>query len=143
MSNSWVCVDANIVVQLVVGGEHAALIADLWTAWHKAERLLVTPTLLYYEVSNALHRYAAHGNLLPEEAAEALDAALGLGIALEGDIKLHRQALDLAECFSLPAAYDAHYLALAEWLGAEFWTTNRQLVQAVQDALPWVHLVGE
>ena len=36
---------------------------------------------------------------------------------------------------------DAHYLALAQRLGAEFWTADRRLVQAVQATLPWVNLV--
>lgn len=39
------------------------------------------------------------------------------------------------------ATYDAHYLALADQLGAEFWTTDRKLVRAVQPSLPWVRLV--
>jgi predicted nucleic acid-binding protein len=56
---------------------------------------------------------------------------------------LHQRALDLAERFSLPVAYDTHYLALAEQLGAEFWTADRKLVRAVQSALPWVRPVGE
>jgi len=40
--------------------------------------------------------------------------------------------LDLAARFSLPAIYDAHYLALAERLGSEFWTADRRLGQAAQ-----------
>jgi predicted nucleic acid-binding protein len=49
--------------------------------------------------------------------------------------------LDLADRFALPAAYDAHYLALADWLGGEFWTADRRLAKAVGEALPWVRLV--
>jgi len=60
-----------------------------------------------------------------------LKAALSLPLRLHGDVSLHRWAVDLAERFSLPAAYDAHYLALAEWLGGEFWTADRRLAQAV------------
>jgi predicted nucleic acid-binding protein len=92
-------------------------------------------------VSNALHRYVVHGELLPEEALEGLEAALDLGITLYGDRELHKRALRLAERLSLPAAYDAHYLALAETLGAEFWTADRRLIDAVGAALPWVHKV--
>jgi predicted nucleic acid-binding protein len=47
----------------------------------------------------------------------------------------------LADQFSLPAAYDAHYLALAELLEGEFWTADGQLARRVQPSLPWVHLV--
>jgi predicted nucleic acid-binding protein len=142
MPNSPVCVDASVVVVLVASGGYEAPAVNLWRRWHEAGHPVVAPTLLYYEVSNALRRYVVHGELLPEEATEALEAALGLDIALYGDANLHRQALELAGRFSLPATYDAHYLALAEALGAEFWTTDRRLVQAVHPALPWVHLLG-
>jgi predicted nucleic acid-binding protein len=47
----------------------------------------------------------------------------------------------MAERFSLPAAYDAHYLALAEWLGGQFWTADGRLARRIQASLPWVHLV--
>ncbi|NOZ06347.1 MAG: type II toxin-antitoxin system VapC family toxin [Chloroflexi bacterium] len=141
MSTSWICVDANIVVPLVVGSANVDRIIALWTAWHKGNHPLVAPTLLPYEVSNALRRYVAHGDLLPHEAAEALDAALHLGIILEGDTDLHKHALSLAEQFSLPAAYDAHYLVVASRRQAEFWTADRRLAKKVQSELPWVHLV--
>jgi len=114
----------------------------LWTGWHEAERPVVAPALLYYEVTNALRRYVAQGELLPQEAAELLDVALRLDIALYGDAELHRRALKLAEILSLLAAYDAHYLALAERMGAEFWTADRRLVGMVQEAMPWVRLLG-
>jgi predicted nucleic acid-binding protein len=94
-------------------------------------------------VSNALHRYVVHGALLPEEAAELLSAALGLRITLFGHPALHRRALLLAGQFSLPSAYDAHYLAVAEVFGAEFWTADRRLFQAVGDTLPWVHSIHD
>ena len=90
-------------------------------------------------MSNALRRYVVHGELLPEEAVEALEVALGLDITLYGDADLHRRALELADHLALPATYDAHYLALAKTLGAEFWTADRRLAKAVGAVLPWVH----
>ncbi len=74
-------------------------------------------------------------------AQPALKAALALPIHLHGEPDLHRRALDLAQRFSLPATYDAHYLALAEHLGGEFWTADGKLSSRAQPALPWVHLV--
>jgi len=143
VNNSPVCIDASLIVRLVLSGDHDAPAVKLWKRWRQAERSLVAPTLLYYEVSNALHRYVVHGDLLPEEGADALQAAFGLGIALYGNVRLHQRALEIARRYSLPAAYDAHYLALAEELGAEFWTADRRLVRALDKALPWVHQAGE
>lgn len=141
VSNSPVCVDASVVVQLVVGGGQADKISDLWLTWLEAARPLVAPTLLYYEISNAIHRYLVHDYLLPQAADEALTAALTLDISLYEDQDLHHRSLKLARRFSLPATYDAHYLALSERLGAEFWTVDRRLARIVQTALPWVHFV--
>jgi len=143
MDNSPICVDASLVVRLLASGEAESPAVQLWREWHASGRPLIAPTLLYYEVSNALRRYAAQGELLPEEAAEALEAALSLGITLYGDADLHRRALELAGRFSLSATYDAHYLALAERLGAAFWTADRRLTRMIQATLPWVHLLGE
>jgi predicted nucleic acid-binding protein len=139
MQASPICLDASLVLRLLESGTYQSPVVQLWGAWHEGDHPLVAPTLLYYEASNALRRYVAHGELLLEEAAEALEAALGLDIALYGDRDLHRQALALAGRFSLPAAYAAHYLALTERLGAEFWTADRQLTRALGDAMPWVH----
>lgn len=51
------------------------------------------------------------------------------------------RAWTMADKFSLPAVYDAHYLALAELLEGEFWTADGRLARTVQSSLPWVHLV--
>jgi predicted nucleic acid-binding protein len=72
-----------------------------------------------------------------------LQAALAMPLQLHGDPALHLSALAMAERFALPAAYDAHYLALAERLGAEFWTGDGRLARTVRPALSWVHLAGE
>jgi len=137
MSN-LACVDASLVVRLFGNAKDRAIVMPLWQSWWDAGDSLVAPSLLYYEVSNALHRYALQGVLRPQEAVAALNMALGLGITLYGDAELHRRALALAKRFALPAAYDAHYLALAERLGAEFWTADNRLLRAVQE-LSWVH----
>lgn len=138
-----ICVDASIVVPLVTRAHQGSSTAERWQAWHEAGRLLAAPTLLYYEVANALRRYVTHQVLEPEEASDALDAALGLDIHLVGDAELHRRALAWAQRCSLAATYDAHYLAVAERLGAELWTGDRRLYLAVHSTLPWVHLVEE
>ncbi len=64
---------------------------------------------------------------------------MALPISTDTDKELHRQAFDLAEQLHLPAAYDAHYLALAKSQDAEFWTLDQRLAQAC--SLEWVKLV--
>lgn len=141
MNPSIVCVDASLIVPLVVGGEKASRVTELWIAWHEGGSTLLAPTLIFYEVTNALRRYVAQGELLPGEAVEALQIATDLEITLYGDARLHQRALRLAEDLSLSATYDAHYLALAERWGAEFWTADRRLVKAVDSVFPWIRLL--
>jgi predicted nucleic acid-binding protein len=139
-ARSWICVDANLVFRRVAEPRNAA-VQELWANWHRARQPLAAPTLLHYEVANALHRARHHGLLSPGAVQLALTAALALPVERYQADAIHRQALDLAALFSLPAAYEAHYLALAMHLGAQFWTTDRRLAGRVQAALPWVHVV--
>lgn len=93
-------------------------------------------------MTNALHRLRRAGETTEEETQRAIRAALALPIRLYRDEADHPAALAFAARFSFPAAYDAHYLALTDRLGAEFWTTDRRLANTVRHALPWVHLVA-
>jgi len=140
MRNSWLCVDANLVIRLVADPRDEA-VRRLWEQWDVEKRQLAAPTLLYYEVSNALYRYQMQGFLSTSAMRLALQAALSLSLHLYGEAELHWRAFDLAARFSLPDTDDAYYLALAERLGGEFWTADRRLVQAVQMELEWVRLV--
>jgi len=140
MPSSWLCVDANLVIRLVASPADEA-VRRAWEQWIAAGRPVAAPTLLYYEVTNALYRYQKLGWITAPAVSLALRAALALPVRLCGDADLHVRALDIAGRFSLPAAYDAHYLALAEQLDGEFWTADQALVHSVQPLLPWVHLV--
>lgn len=140
MDNSWLCADANLVIRLVADPADEPT-RHLWEQWETDRRRLVAPTLLFYEAADALYRYQQLGYMGSASVQLAFKAALALPLQLHGEADLHWRALDLAERLSLPAAYDAHYLALAEWLGGEFWTADRRLAHAVQPSLPWVHLV--
>ncbi len=140
MNNSWICVDANLVLRLVADPADEP-VQDLWEQWDSQRRQLAAPTLLCYEVANALYRYHKLGYVSDSSVQLAFRAALALPLELHGEPDLHWRALDLADRFSLPAAYDAHYLALAELLEGEFWTADGRLARTVQSSLPWVHLV--
>jgi predicted nucleic acid-binding protein len=142
MPNSWICVDANLVTRLLLVPDDQP-VQQLWQQWQLDKRQLAAPTLLRYEVTNALYRYQKQGLLSEEIVRIGLNAALTLPIQLHSETDLYRRALALAERFALPAAYDAHYLAVAEQLDAELWTADRRLARAVGSALSWVHLVEQ
>jgi predicted nucleic acid-binding protein len=140
-NSSTICVDANLVVRLVAIAPDERTLA-LWERWRADNTDLVAPMLLRFEVTNALHRYQRAGALSEKAAMNALNAAFDLPIQFYSDEDLHKSALAMAGRFALPAAYDAHYLALAERLGATFVTTDQRLANAVQAFLPWVQIAG-
>ena len=96
MPNSPTCVDASLVLRLVVDPS-AQAVHELWNRWDAEGRAIASPTLLFYEVSNALHQYQRRGLLSGPAVRLALEAALSLPIRLHGGPELHRQALDLAD----------------------------------------------
>jgi predicted nucleic acid-binding protein len=139
-SSATYCVDASVVVPYL-GQREAPAVEHRWHIWHAERPRLVAPTLLWYEVVNALHQAVRHGARAADAAARVLAETQSLPIEVHGDDALHERALVFAARFSLPAAYDAHYLALAERFGAPLWTTDRRLAKAVGDSLPEVRLI--
>ena len=115
----------------------------LWQRWDHDGRRYVAPFLLRYEVTNAFHRMVYRGDITAHAGLVALKAALAVPITSYSDDDLHERALDFAGRFRLPAAYDSHYLALAEKLGVEFWTADKTLFNSVSATLPWVKLAEE
>jgi predicted nucleic acid-binding protein len=142
MQGLWVCVDANMVIRLVADPRDQD-VNRLWAQWDSDGKQIAAPALLHYEVTNALYRYQRHGLLSGSSVRLALQAAFSLPINLHAEPGLHWQALEWADRLSLPAVYDAHYVAVAANLGAELWTTDKRLVQAAQPTSPWVRLLGE
>jgi len=143
MPRSPVCVDANIIVGLVTTEAQSERALALWAEWMYGNIRVVAPTLLRCEVTSALRRKALRGELSLQDARYALEEALSLDIELLDPPRLSLHAFDLAVRFNRPAAYDAHYLALADMLEAEFWTADERLFNTVREHFPRIHWLGD
>lgn len=143
MSNSsTVCVDASIVLRRVLQPDDDA-IKELWQSWVDDEVRLVAPTLLFYEVTNGLYQQQKNKALSPETIWKALELALDLPINLVNEANLHLRAREIAMEYNLPATYDAHYLALAEWMDVDLWTADMRLVHTLKPfKVKWVKGIG-
>ena len=139
MSNSeTVCIDASIVLRYVLMPDDAP-IKKVWQSWISNETNLVAPSLLFYEVTNALYQQQRNKYLSPETIWETLELSLDLPITLVNEKNLHLRAREIAMQYNLPATYDAHYLALAEWMDIELWTADMSLIKALKSFdLDWV-----
>ena len=76
-------------------------------------------------------------------ATYGLAQYLAFPIRLLSPSPLHAQALTICETYGLPAAYDAHYLALAQLLGCDLWTDDRRLIRLLAGRLTFVRPISE
>ena len=101
---------------------------------------VIAPTLLAYELANALAMSARRKRITPASAAEAMDNLMALGIELK---EMNPARVLLVALEHGLTAYDAAYVALAEAKGCSLWTGDRQLCSAVSGKLPWVRWIRD
>ncbi len=139
--NKPLVIDAGIAFKLILPGAHQNHFKALMTQWQQAGYALYAPTLWLYEITSALCKTLHFTNLTTDEAKQALQLAQKLPLQLiPPDESQTRLALDWTLRLKRAAAYDSFYLALAQTLSAELWTTDKRLCNAVN--LPWVNYAG-
>ncbi len=143
MPRSPVCVDASLVVALVIPEVQSDKAIGLWAEWMRSGVKIIAPPLLRYEVASALWRKVVRSVVELEDARRCLQEVLSLDIEFLDLPELPLRALDLAARFRRPATYDTHYLALAELMKAEFWTADERLYNAVRKGFPHIRWLGE
>ncbi|MGH2617423.1 MAG: type II toxin-antitoxin system VapC family toxin [Thermomicrobiales bacterium] len=139
-----ICLDASVAVKLVLDEDWSDRVEALFFAAIETGESVIGTPLLPIEVTNILRqRMRIPGGLSRDEALERLRVFLGFPIEIHNPPWLHRQALVLADEYGLPAAYDAHYLALAEHFACPLWTDDRRLLRAIANRLPFVRPISE
>ena len=140
-----IVLDANLVVAQFLPLPYSVQMSDRLNAWRRDRVELLAPTLLQYEVNNALHRLLTAGLVLGPEAEVALQDLQALNIHyIPPDSELHDRAWYWTDRLNHNKTYDAQYVALAELERADFWTADRHLANgARQVGVDWVHWIGE
>ena len=140
--NGFVVVDASLAVKWLVNEVHSDTAYTLARSWARHGTQPVAPYLMPVEVTNALHRRVVRKEITVEEAMRLLDALLASGIELREPPGIHTAALELAEQLRQDAAYDAHYLALAEMIDCELWTADERFYRAAARSFDHVKWLG-
>lgn len=140
-----ICVDASVAAKWILEEEDWAREAEaLLGATLRAGEPIVAPPLLPFEITNILRRrQRATTPVSLERVLLLLEEFLRLPIALHNSPGMHRRALLLADAYGLPAAYDAHYLALAEQFDCVLWTDDRRLLRTLDGRLPFVRSISD
>lgn len=142
MMPSIVCADAGLALKLVFPEADSARARALWDEWRLNQTTVVAPILWGYEVTLVV-RNRVHRRLFPAADEEiTIETLHQLPVHLLYPAMLHRHAAQFARRFNRSAAYDAHYLALAEMLNCPFWTADERLFNAVHNDLSWCQWLG-
>jgi predicted nucleic acid-binding protein len=138
-------VDSGLAVFCVLDTPHSEVASQVWKMLLKDKVTLYAPHLWRYEVTSVIHKYLFDKILTPDEAEAALQTAFDLSVNLINEEEaLFHSAFHWSSQLNQRAAYDGFYLALAENLGAPFWTSDGRLTnRARQIGVNWVHWMGE
>ncbi|MCI0438164.1 MAG: type II toxin-antitoxin system VapC family toxin [Chloroflexi bacterium] len=137
-----VVVDASLAVKWVTPEVYTQESLSLRNIWLAEGELVIAPYIFRSEVMNVLHQKARRGIIAGEDAHIALDHLLSAIVTAE-PAGLYNRALRMAGELRLASAYDALYLALAEFESCEMWTADERLVRTVRLRFPGLRFVGE
>jgi predicted nucleic acid-binding protein len=144
MSNV-VIVDASIAIKWTLNESDSSAALALLAHWNDEEIEVLAPALLAYEVTNALYRRVRKGEIPFEDARRGLTEIIFKVVEFDfpEDPDFNIRAMELGQQFGSPAAYDSHYLALAEREGCELWTADLRMWNSVNGKLDWLRRLGD
>ncbi len=138
------CVDASVVVKLVLRGEpHRAVARRLLRESAAIGMSLIAPPIFPSEIDSVIRSRVYSGRLSQGNAHWAYAVLDRAPIQIGTHPKLRRRAREIAEQFNQRTVYDATYAALAELRGCEFWTADKNFYEAVKAALSFVRYLPE
>jgi predicted nucleic acid-binding protein len=108
-----IVLDASVAVKLVLTEQHSDKVLALVSAAAQAAEPIIAPPLLPFEIANVLRQRMVRQGLSLAVADQLMADFLTFPIGLIAPSGLYQRALAIADAHQLPAAYDAHYVALA------------------------------
>jgi predicted nucleic acid-binding protein len=129
-------VDASVATKLLLREEFSGLARALYDQSARLNEPLIAPSLFPNEVMNAVYRRLRRGLLTGDAAEEAIRLFSALSFVIISPIDLPQRAFVFARTHNLPSIYDGLYVVLAQDIGAELWTADQRLLNALGDAAP-------
>ncbi|KPL76648.1 type II toxin-antitoxin system VapC family toxin [Bellilinea caldifistulae] len=139
-----IVVDASVVVNVLLTQDYSVQAERCLDDWKSSGEVLYAPAHWYAEVVSALRFAVFKRKLAPKDADLLVDILPEMGVRLvEPTPALLKSSLRWAERLGQSKAYDAQYAAVAEQYGAELWSADQRLVNALQaQGAGWAHWIG-
>lgn len=136
---SELCIDASVVVKLVLKGEPYRVTARRLLRNCMANNVtFIAPPFFESDVDTVICKRVHDGKLSLADAKKAFAGLDKVTVQLLTHPNLRQRAREIAEQFNLRTVYDATYAALAELRGCEFWTADKVFYDAVKAVLTFV-----
>ena len=136
---SDLCIDASVVVKLVLKGEsHRVTARRLVRDCIVNNVSLIAPPFFENEVDSVIQKRVHEGKMSLSDAKKAFAGLDKVPVNISKHPNLRQRAREIAEQFNLRTVYDATYAALAELRGCEFWTADRVFYDTVSSVLKFV-----
>jgi predicted nucleic acid-binding protein len=137
------CIDTSVFIKYLCPDEQQQSATNLITDALSRTAKLVAPSFAWAEIASVL-RKKVRSNLLAAAEAEQIYAAycnLPIDYIDKEDIRI--RAWQIAERYGLLTLYDAAFLAVAETEAAEFWTTDKVVLNQLFPQPAYVHELGK
>jgi predicted nucleic acid-binding protein len=126
-------VDASVATRFVLDEELDDEAKSILEGFAEGEYNLMAPTLINYEVGNALRTAAARKDISVQESGESYEAFLGFKIDVDNmEIDDYMGALTLSSRRNI-SVYDAAYIWLSKKLAAPLVTADIKQMEAATD----------
>lgn len=138
-----IVIDANATLGLFLKLPYSAQIDYHMQAWQVADAQLFVPVLWEYECMTGVRRAVIQKLISPQRGEQIMAGLLALNLQrVTPTLDLHRSAFNWAARIGQAKVYDAHYVAVAESLSAEFWTADQRLANALHGlGVVWVQQI--
>ena len=138
-----VVIDASVVLKWYLTDEEWGQEAVWFLEQHVAgDMALFAPTILPYEVLNALLVAERIGRIAEETTERAFEGFVELEIEFSDPFVDYSDILSLARSFHR-TVYDASYISLAKKKNIDFVTGDKRLYDAVKEKLKGVKWIGD
>jgi len=145
MNRKCVVVDTSIAIKWAIKEDDSKPALALLNGWRDRGIVILAPALLAYEATNVLYQQVRKGKLPLTDARRALTEIIFDLVEFDfpENSDFNVRAMELGQQFGLPAAYDSHFLALAESKECELWTADTRLWMSTRGKLAWLHWLGD
>lgn len=136
-------IDASVILKWYLPDEEFAQKAlNILDRYVSGETALYAPTILPYEILNALLVAERRGRIDEGVTQNAYKAFLDLEISFLNPFLDYQGIISLARSFTR-SVYDASYLSVAEERNFDFVTGDKRLYNSVKEKLKWVKWIGQ